>query len=273
MKTIKTQTNFIRQLISDSPKPLPVLKAKPPIQPRPHQRPVFRNIDWDDSNSARVTRWNQQRQKAGVEVERAQHLLEQGINIANLQFLPSLQPGPRAEAIFAKLPHPVMIIDCSNYLGSTHKTKEYSHIAAAEDLHQALMRAKGIVVDQSGQAPVPSNPDITPEIEIILILEKWFTYGVKDGLVGDSKTWLRTVHAPWHNSAHQNIGDDTLVSQAEWAAEAGCEVVVVTEDLSLKSRVEAFGCRTMTNAELSRLFEHFHDGISSAEPSSTTEQV
>lgn len=157
--------------------------------------------------------------------------------------------------------HPVLIIDGSNTIGHRFDDKWFSHIAAAEDFHRQLKRA----LEHGRQYMRKDLPQTAPQLEIVLVLEKFFQIGVKEGTLSNDKAWLRTVHSPRTTNLVPNAGDDAIVIQAEWAREAGQEVTVMTADKGLSARVVSFGCRTVEP----RKFLPLLDKASKADPSDT----
>lgn len=105
----------------------------------------------------------------------------------------------------------VVVVDAANVVGSRPDGWWRDRAGAAARLRAALLVA-----------------DLAAD-EVVLVLESAARGAHPEGLEGA----LRTVHAP-------AAGDDTIVAVAEQAAVAGAEVVVVSADRGLASRVAAY---------------------------------
>lgn len=100
-----------------------------------------------------------------------------------------------------------LIVDGANVVGSRADGWWRDRAGAARKLHENLMTAD------------------VPQDEVVLVLEGAAKGGVKAG----KDAHVRTVHA-------KGIGDDTIVAEAQAAAERGHRVTVVTADRALQAR-------------------------------------
>ncbi|KAK5101181.1 hypothetical protein LTS08_004787 [Lithohypha guttulata] len=147
--------------------------------------------------------------------------------------------------------HPVLIVDVANIVGVIQTDKWFSHVVAGRDLHRDLQKA--LKQDQARTTAQQDESEIVPELEVVLVFEKQFRTGVKEGIATNDKVWLRAVHATNTSRLVPNAGDDTIVSQAEWAREVGQEVTIVTNDKQLGKRLRSFGCRILSSDEFAQL--------------------
>ena len=111
----------------------------------------------------------------------------------------------------------VLIVDAANVVGSRPDGWWKDRAGAARRLHESLLVAD------------------TAYDEIVLVLEGQAKGGVRAGRDGH----VRTVHA-------KGVGDDTIVVEAQRAAERGDRVVVVTADRFLQSRVGGVGAQALS---------------------------
>lgn len=111
----------------------------------------------------------------------------------------------------------VLIVDAANVVGSRPDGWWKDRAGAARRLHESLLVAD------------------TAYDEIVLVLEGQAKGGVRAGRDGH----VRTVHA-------KGVGDDTIVAEAQRAAERGDRVVVVTADRFLQSRAGGVGAQALS---------------------------
>ncbi|MFC7493467.1 MULTISPECIES: NYN domain-containing protein [unclassified Nocardioides] len=111
----------------------------------------------------------------------------------------------------------VLVVDAANVVGSRPDGWWKDRAGAARRLHESLLVAD------------------TAYDEIVLVLEGQAKGGVKAGRDGH----VRTVHAAGQ-------GDDTIVAEAQRAAERGDRVVVVTADRFLQARVGGVGAQSLS---------------------------
>lgn len=110
----------------------------------------------------------------------------------------------------------VLVVDAANVVGSRPDGWWKDRAGAARRLHESLLVAD------------------TAYDEIVLVLEGQAKGGVRAGRDGH----VRTVHAA-------ASGDDTIVAEAQRAAERGDRVVVVTADRLLQARVGGVGAQAL----------------------------
>jgi predicted RNA-binding protein with PIN domain len=110
-----------------------------------------------------------------------------------------------------------LVVDAANVVGSRPDGWWKDRAGAARRLHEALLVAD------------------TPYDEIVLVLEGQAKGGMRAGRDGH----VRTVHA-------QGSGDETIVAEAQRAAERGGRVVVVTADRFLQARVGGVGAQSLS---------------------------
>ncbi|MDF1602819.1 NYN domain-containing protein [Nocardioides sp. YIM 152315] len=110
----------------------------------------------------------------------------------------------------------VLVVDAANVVGSRPDGWWKDRAGAARRLHESLLVAD------------------TAYDEIVLVLEGQAKGGVRAGRDGH----VRTVHA-------RGEGDDTIVAEAQAAAQRGDRVVVVTADRLLQARVGGAGAQAL----------------------------
>jgi predicted RNA-binding protein with PIN domain len=111
----------------------------------------------------------------------------------------------------------VLVVDAANVVGSRPDGWWKDRAGAARRLHESLLVAD------------------TAYDEIVLVLEGQAKGGVRAGRDGH----VRTVHAA-------KAGDDTIVAEAQRAAERGDRVAVVTADRFLQARVGGVGAEALS---------------------------